>query len=300
MEMFAKHGHGAPSVMAELFGKIPSDASAFFTVSRLDMQGRKVEVSSPAIYSPIHCFFFLAGGEAMIGIGQEMYFFRAGECATIPAGQIFSVRYFDNCTGYMGGFNNEFISDGGINPLQTYGALRRWGSHKVFFESPAADHMAGIFERLHAEHHGGRNPKIVKAYLAVLFTEIEEASGKNSAPAAMVTENALCNRFLEDIFQSPRFDKSPADYAAGMNVSPDYFQKLVKRITGKSPLAWIHEAVILDAKSLLFSMDMSVGEIAARVGVEDPAYFSRLFKRHTGLTPVQYRSAKKKSNTNPG
>lgn len=290
------HGHGhTPFIMAELFGRIPSDDPGFFTIRRLDMRGRKVEVSSPPIASPIHCFFYLTHGEAMISIGKDLYFFQPGECAVIPAGQVFSIRYFDDCTGYMGGFNSDLLCGEGLSPLHSYPSLRRWGYHKVAFPIDIAGEINGILRRLCIENELAKNPNIIKAYLTALLTEIEEAAGNGGAPGG---DNAICNRFVETVFESYSLKRSLGDYAQQVNVSEEHLRKVVKRCTGKSPLEWINEARILESKSLLFNTGLTVNEIALRVGVEDPAYFSRLFKKNTGMTPVQYRTVRKKSNTN--
>ena len=251
------------SIMAELFGKIPSDDPRFFTIRRLDVKGRKVEVSSPPIESPINCFFYLNHGEAMISIGKDLYFFQPGECEH--------------------------------NPLHRYSTLRRWGYHKVAFNEAITEGVNGILRRLCIENDAAKNPNIIKAYLSAFLTEIEEASDNEKRAN---NDNATCNRFVESVFESYRLNRSLSDYAQQLNVSKEHLRKVVKRCTGKGPLEWINEARILESKSLLFNTDLTVNEIAPRVGVEDPAYFSRLFKKNTGMTPIQYRTVRKKSNTN--
>lgn len=272
--------------MAEIFGRMPHGDADFFVVRRLDMRGVKVEGPRPVIHSPIHSFFYLTEGETLMNIGGELYLFKEGECASIPAGQTFSVHYFDDCAGYMGGFSTGFVSGTGVNPMQAYGSLRRWGSHKVMFEGQVRECVSRIFERLCSEFESGGSPRIIKSYLGLLLTEIEEAS---EHPRGLATENNICNRFIESVFAESDLRVAVADYAARLDISPDYLQKVVKRFTGKPPVGWIHEAVVLESKALLLNTGLSVGEVAAKVGVEDPAYFSRLFKKHTGLTPVEYR-----------
>lgn len=292
------HGHHSksPSAMTELFGRMPYGDADFFVVRRLDMRGVKVEEPWPEVHSRIHCFFYVTGGEALMNIGDELCLFKAGECATIPAGQMFSVRYFDGCTAYVGGFSIGFVGDSGVNPMQMYGSLRRWGSHKVLFGEKIQDHIHGIFERLCSEFESGGSQRVIKACLALLLTEIEEASDHPRGPD---TGNAHCNRFIESVFARCDLRVPVADYAAMLGISQDYLQKVVRRFTGKSPVAWIHEAVILESKTLLVNTDMTVAEVSARVGVDDPSYFSRLFKKHTGFTPAEYRKGREKSNHSP-
>lgn len=287
------HSEKDPSVMVRLFSQMPRH-NDFFVIKPLDMKGSKVNLPSQAVRSNIHCFFFITGGEALITIGEEPYFFKTNECATIPAGQIFSIRYFDNCTGYMGGFSNEFMDNGfeGRNLLRNFSVLRRWGVHRVLFDGKHAEYIGNLFDRLFAENSDGRNKKIIKAYLASLLTELEEAS-KQPESDLLPIDNYLCNKFIELIFKKCNHSTPLADYADKLNITKGYLHKIVNRFTGKTPLTWIAEAVVMEAKVLLSQTEMTIGEISALLGFEDPSYFSRLFKKHTDFSPIDYRKHSK-------
>lgn len=279
-----------PSVMADLFGRMHAPDSELFIIRQLDMRGKKVNSPAPPIRPQIHCFFYLLSGEALINIGEESCFFKADECAVIPAGQLFSVRYFDSCTGYMGGFHNDFLSGGndGKNLMQSFAFLRRRGAHKVFFDKQHSLHIAHLFDRLYDENGRRKNRNILRSYLATLLTEIGEAAVDSSDNEPAV-ENQLCNRFIEQVFHYCDHRISIATYADQLHVSKNHLHKIVKRFTGKTPLAWIDEAIILEAKNQLTHSDLNVSEIAGKVGVDDPSYFARFFKKHTGTTPIAYR-----------
>lgn len=76
-----------------------------------------------------------------------------------------------------------------------------------------------------------------------------------------------------------------------MNLSPNYFSDLLKRETGKSALDHIHYHLLEKSKSLLINSDLSVKEIAHILGFEYAQSFSKLFKKKTGFSPSEYRSA---------
>jgi AraC-like DNA-binding protein len=80
-----------------------------------------------------------------------------------------------------------------------------------------------------------------------------------------------------------------AFYADEAGISENYLSRLVKQATGRSVGAWIDIVRIQRAKRLLSSTDLPVIDIAASVGVEDQSYFSRLFKKETGITPSAFR-----------
>lgn len=84
--------------------------------------------------------------------------------------------------------------------------------------------------------------------------------------------------------------KSPAEYAGSLNISTPYLNECVKNSTGHAVSYHIQHRVILEAKRLLYHSGKSVKEIAAELGYDDYSYFSRLFARVTGMTPLIFRS----------
>lgn len=77
--------------------------------------------------------------------------------------------------------------------------------------------------------------------------------------------------------------------AAQLAISPRYLSDLLKQETGKTALEHIHIFLIDEAKNLLMSTDNTIAETAYQLGFENPPYFSRLFKKEVGLTPVEYK-----------
>lgn len=76
--------------------------------------------------------------------------------------------------------------------------------------------------------------------------------------------------------------------AAGM--STRNFTRRFKQATGEPPLAYLHKLRIDAAKHLLEADFKTVQEVCYEVGYEDQAHFRKLFKRHTGLTPTEYKA----------
>jgi len=65
--------------------------------------------------------------------------------------------------------------------------------------------------------------------------------------------------------------------------------RALTQATGRSTKELVTDRVMLEAVRLLRFTDLTVGEIAHRVGYDDPLYFSRAFKRHAGEAPMAYR-----------
>lgn len=79
------------------------------------------------------------------------------------------------------------------------------------------------------------------------------------------------------------------DVAGYVHLNPAYFSTLFKQSSGSSFKEYLNMIRIEESKHLLSSTDYAIIDIAVAVGFEDQSYFSKVFKKYTGLTPRQYR-----------
>lgn len=99
----------------------------------------------------------------------------------------------------------------------------------------------------------------------------------------------LTQEFKKVLASEYRTIKSPTIYAERLNVSLSYLNESLKKVTGLPVSYWIIHEVMLEAKRLLYYSQLTVKEIAYEVGYEDHAYFSRLFRKTTSVTPLAFR-----------
>jgi len=81
-------------------------------------------------------------------------------------------------------------------------------------------------------------------------------------------------------------------YAQQLNKSPKTLSNLFAIYNHKTPLQVIQERVLIEAKRLLHYTNQSVKQVTFELGFEDTAYFSNFFKRHTSLSPLEFRNSK--------
>jgi AraC family transcriptional regulator, transcriptional activator of pobA len=86
------------------------------------------------------------------------------------------------------------------------------------------------------------------------------------------------------------------DYAALMHKSPKTLSNLFSKYGEKSPSQIIQERVALEGKRMLLFTDHAASEIAYELGFEEPAHFSRFFKKIVGQSPSEFKMAVKNSN----
>ena len=89
-------------------------------------------------------------------------------------------------------------------------------------------------------------------------------------------------------------DISLKDISKYVFLSPSYFAKAFKDVTGKSPINFLIQVRLNRAKELLSETQQKVYEIAIGVGFSNQQRFNEIFKKYTGITPLQYRKQEKK------
>jgi len=80
-----------------------------------------------------------------------------------------------------------------------------------------------------------------------------------------------------------------AELAEQVHLSPSRFAAVFLKQTGLSPLAHFQRLKIQRARALLERPEMSISEVALAVGYQDPLYFSRLFRKATGVSPRAWK-----------
>jgi AraC-like DNA-binding protein len=133
---------------------------------------------------------------------------------------------------------------------------------------------------------------LLMAYANLIFTYIGKCYKRQ-----FTTRQPLYNKIVlefKKLLESYYIDKSNElptvhFFAEKLNLSTNYFGDLVKHYTAKNASEIIQESVIAKAKTKLKSSDETIAEIGYHLGFEYPTYFSRLFKKHTGQTPSQFR-----------
>jgi len=99
----------------------------------------------------------------------------------------------------------------------------------------------------------------------------------------------LARQFQSLLAVELRMVKSPAAYAARLNVSESYLNEAIKKTTGFPVSYWIQQEVMMEAKRLLYYSQLTVKEIAHTLGYSDHSYFSRFFRKVTGVSALAFR-----------
>jgi AraC-like DNA-binding protein len=147
-----------------------------------------------------------------------------------------------------------------------------------------------IFEKIRQEiqRKEAYSEPILRTYLQLILAISSRIKMLGQQLVADTTPNPLekFKELLEEYFITQR---NVLFYAREMALSPASLAKKCKSYFGKSPSQLIQEKVILEAKKQLHLTHKSIKEVAAGLNFGDEHYFSRFFKKHTGLSPTVFR-----------
>lgn len=132
--------------------------------------------------------------------------------------------------------------------------------------------------------------RCLELFFEQLLIEISRNLFSPREPAKTDIERAV--RFFEQHFAE---DISIESYAKSLFIKPCWFIRKFKATTGVTPMQYIIDLRIARAKELLENGTYNVSQVASSVGYGNPLYFSRLFKKYTGLSPKEYKRSCKKT-----
>ncbi len=133
----------------------------------------------------------------------------------------------------------------------------------------------------------------IRFLLKGLLINLERVHQKTSEEKLQLTNpyELQLYKFKELIENNYKNGLSVKDYANMLHISTKTLSTITKTVVDKSPAQLIAERTILEVKRLLKFTTLQIGEIAFKVGFDDPSYFIKYCKKHLSVTPKEYRNS---------
>lgn len=133
--------------------------------------------------------------------------------------------------------------------------------------------------------------ELIRAYCQVLLLIIGRAYHALPQPPVQKPQDNIVQQFFQLIDLHFAEHLNLEQYAVQLQLSANYLSELCKRQTGKTAHQLMQERVLLEAKRLLCYSELSIKAIAYKLNFTDTSYFSRFFKKHTHVSPAEYRQS---------
>ncbi|MEK3724503.1 AraC family transcriptional regulator [Paenibacillus sp. FSL H8-0034] len=125
-----------------------------------------------------------------------------------------------------------------------------------------------------------------------LINSSEAFETRSSKPRTIKLDNKNDSRvenIVSYMLNNYQTNMSIEEMSRMVNLSSSSLRRLFKQHTGKAPSEFLTELKMVVAAKRILETDARISDIAYQVGIEDPNYFSRMFKKHYGVTPFAYR-----------
>lgn len=168
-----------------------------------------------------------------------------------------------------------------------------YGEHEALLITDEEEQeLQSIFALLYAAYNNNKEQRILLSYIHLIIVHIEtfyhrqfQRESVRYNRIVIEFQQLLKNYYNNEVTQLPTVQF----FADKMKLSPNYLGDIVKYFTQKSAIETIHEVVVEQAKFLLQNEKQTSAEVAYTLGFEYPNYFAKFFKKHTQLTPKEYK-----------
>ena len=120
------------------------------------------------------------------------------------------------------------------------------------------------------------------------FVELDKGLNTNQSSSR---QEELVSTFFRLLVDHHKEEKNLQYYADKMCLTSKYLSTIIKERTGRTAFAWINEALITSARFMLKTTNFTILQVSEELNFPNASFFGRFFKKHTGMTPVQYKES---------
>jgi AraC-like DNA-binding protein len=294
-----------PSIHNFTIGEISIDAgrkdpAKDFLTFRSDEIKPREDILGRPVRSDHFSIGLVIEGEVDLQINLVNYHIKKNNLVVIPFNAIHQFQKHNNeFIVIVVSFSHDFLGQArfGEKHIPSFGFFSLQNNPCLLLQQEDADALHGVIKMLRKmedpayEHpfkteiiHHGFN--IFMFEVAALFKKY-----RPDEEVKKTRKEEILTSFVKLLFQHFREERGVQFYADALYITPKHLTKMVKEITNKTCGEMIDEIVIMEAKIMLDDLGLSVATVAEQLQFSDQFFFSKFFKKHTGITPSKYKGA---------
>ncbi len=239
---------------------------------------------------------FIEDGEGAFSIDDKHYRVRKGDVVFSMPGEI---RTWDKDrikSGYALIFEEEFLLSF-FNDPQFLLHLSFFNPQRISAKVSVSDIQVRVHELVRSilseiKDYQVKDKHVLRALLYEMLMLLHREYNKQNVLEGKHEKiiNRYVNTFISLVNKDFRKFHSTKYYANKLCITPNHLNEVVKKTIGINTKLYIQNKLLLEAKKRLSYTSLSVSEISAYLGFENPSYFIRFFRNQTGSTPLRYRN----------
>jgi len=248
-----------------------------------------VEGAKSAHREDRHSFFLLESGTVHMEIDFQKVEINSPSVIYMHPDQVHRILRLDNITVSVLAVNNESLNPEYLKLLEELTPAKSLALEKKTFLiiSEAFSLCIKLAERINDKLYRSLLKDSCNTLVALIVSQYLALAESTDA---LSRYRQIAKAFKSALDRDFIIKKRPVDFALSLNISTPYLNECVKNATGYSVSYHIQQRIILEAKRLLYHSDKSVKEISAELGYDDYPYFSKLFTKVAGMTPLTFRN----------
>lgn len=255
--------------------------------------GKKFEnIIEPHAHNRLFQIFLIQKGTTHLLFKNEKYIIQQPTIVTIPKNTIHGFEHKNEVGGWIISLSDTVLE------------------HMIYRDASVVDtledaHIISIKEETLSEEIEKAIYKCVLEYktekpgrllmleylvgqLIILLYRVPQNEKQKLNPVDHVSK-IYFRRFTQAIKTSGSYKKTIDEYANELGITSGHLNKITQQVAAKSPKELIIDYFITEAQLLLSNVNLTISEVSYRLNFDDKSYFSRLFKKKTGKTPVEFR-----------
>lgn len=231
---------------------------------------------------------YVQAGSAELEVEGQLVRVEQAALQVVPALSVHGFRFSQDINGYVLSLAQPLVDQ--LSAALEHPPLARAACYSVGEQQRYLD---ALFETITTEYSRpalGRELMLQSLISALLvWVGRREQALTQAETQAPDRGREHLQRFSHLLESRYREHRSIEQYAAEIGVSSAHLNALCRRLAGQSALQIINQRLLLEAKRCLVYTAMTVNQVSDSLGFSEPAYFSRFFKRSTGVTPKVFR-----------
>jgi AraC family transcriptional activator of pobA len=245
------------------------------------------------LHAELYQIFIIHDGSGLLISGENELKTEGPSIILMPANTVHGFIFQPDVVGEVITFSESFLENIFRNSPKilmetTQLKILNFGKENAIFEQ-LIQYKIQILNELIDENPEKRN--VIQLLFQLLFIQIYRFSILEKQEIS-ISDNKMLNyfkAFQKSIKQTITETKSVETYAKELTITPVHLNRVCHAIVKKSALQIIHEYLIAEAKKYLLNTNYSISEVSYLLNFKDPAYFTRLFKKKTGVSPSEFK-----------
>ena len=130
---------------------------------------------------------------------------------------------------------------------------------------------------------------LLRIYYWDFYVHFQKKTRKRNTPLLNSNKESIAMKFAMLVFENRETHREVAYYADQLCISPLYLTKIILEVNGRSARDMIADYTIIGIKTLLRNADITIKDVVRHSGFSSQSSFSRFFRKHTGMSPSEYR-----------